>query len=200
MRSGKVIGAGVISAIAASLCCITPILGLIAGTSGMASTFSWIAPARPYFIGVTALVLIFAWYQKLKPVKVETDDCGCEVKKPSFWQSKKFLAIVTVLSVLMLSFPLYAHVFYPKHKNQTVVSDTKNIQTVEFKISGMTCKSCEQHVKQAVNKLQGIISSEVSYDNSNAIIQFDKTKSTISQIEEAINSTGYKAIENIIKQ
>lgn len=199
MKSGKVIGAGVVSAIAASLCCITPILGLIAGTSGMASTFSWIAPARPYLIGVTALVLIFAWYQKLKPAKVETDDCGCEVKKPSFWQSKKFLAIVTVFSIVMLAFPAYAHIFYPKNENKTVVTDTKNVQTVEFKISGMTCKSCEEHVKQAVNKLQGIISTEVSYDNSNAIIQFDKTQSTIAQIEEAINSTGYKAIENIIK-
>jgi len=199
LKSGKVIGAGVVSAIAASLCCITPILGLIAGTSGMASTFSWIAPARPYLIGVTALVLIFAWYQKLKPAKVETDDCGCEVKKPSFWQSKKFLAIVTVFSIVMLAFPAYAHIFYPKNENKTVVTDTKNVQTVEFKISGMTCKSCEEHVKQAVNKLQGIISTEVSYDNSNAIIQFDKTQSTIAQIEEAINSTGYKAIENIIK-
>lgn len=200
MKQGKVIGAGVVSAIAASLCCITPILGLIAGTSGMASTFSWIAPARPYLIGITAAVLIFAWYQKLKPVKVQTDDCGCEVKKTSFMQSKLFLGIVTGFSIIMLSFPAYAHIFYPKQKNQTIVADSKNIQTVEFKISGMTCASCEEHVKQAVNKLKGIVDTKVSYDDSNAIIQFDKTQSTIQQIEEAINSTGYKSIQTIIKQ
>ena len=65
----KLIGAGLLTAIAASLCCITPVLALVAGTSGLASTFSWLEPFRPYFIGLTILVLGFAWYQKLKPKK-----------------------------------------------------------------------------------------------------------------------------------
>jgi len=65
----KLIGAGLLTAIAASLCCITPVLALIAGTSGLASTFSWLEPFRPYFIGLTILVLGFAWYQKLLPKK-----------------------------------------------------------------------------------------------------------------------------------
>ena len=38
----------ILTAITASLCCITPVLALIAGTSGVASTFSWIEPFRPY--------------------------------------------------------------------------------------------------------------------------------------------------------
>lgn len=59
-------GAGLISAIAASLCCITPVLALVAGSSGIAAGFSWLEPARPYLIGITILVLGFAWYQKLK--------------------------------------------------------------------------------------------------------------------------------------
>ena len=65
----KLIGAGLLTAITASLCCITPVLALIAGTSGIASTFSWIEPFRPYLIGLTILVLGFAWYQKLKSQK-----------------------------------------------------------------------------------------------------------------------------------
>ena len=56
----KLIGAGLLTAITASLCCITPVLALIAGTSGIASTFSWIEPFRPYLIGLTILVLGFA--------------------------------------------------------------------------------------------------------------------------------------------
>jgi hypothetical protein len=38
----KLIGAGLLTAITASLCCITPVLALIAGTSGI--TFAWIEP------------------------------------------------------------------------------------------------------------------------------------------------------------
>ena len=69
VTDGKLIGTGLLTAIAASLCCITPVLALIAGTSGLASTFSWLEPFRPYFIGLTILVLVFAWFQKLKPIK-----------------------------------------------------------------------------------------------------------------------------------
>jgi mercuric ion transport protein len=76
MKTGnKLIEAGLFTAIAASLCCITPVLALIAGTSGLASTFSWLEPFRPYFIGSTILVLGFAWNQKLKPKK--QIDCNC---------------------------------------------------------------------------------------------------------------------------
>jgi len=58
--SKGLLGTGVITAIAASLCCITPILALISGASGIASSFTWMEPFRPYLIGITVLVLGFA--------------------------------------------------------------------------------------------------------------------------------------------
>ena len=105
----KLIGTGLLTAIAASLCCITPVLALIAGTSGLVSTFSWLEPFRPYFIGLTILVLGFAWYQKLKPQ--EQIDCNCKTEeKPKFIQKKTFLGIVTVFAIIMLAFPFYSNV------------------------------------------------------------------------------------------
>ena len=90
-----ILGNGVLSAIGASLCCITPLLALISGTSGLASTFSWLELFRPYLIGITVLVLGFAWYQKLKPKKAM--ECDCETQeKTKFIQSRTFLLIVTV--------------------------------------------------------------------------------------------------------
>jgi copper chaperone CopZ len=190
----KLIGAGLLTAITASLCCITPVLALIAGTSGMASTFSWIEPFRPYLIGLTVLVLGFAWYQKLKPQK--EIDCECETnEKPKFIQSKTFLGIVTVFAILMLSFPYYSGIFYPNTEKQIIVVDKSDIKTTEFKISGMTCASCEEHVNHEVNKLNGIVISKASYENENAIIEFDKTKTNEAEIEKAINSTGYKVTD-----
>ena len=55
----------------------------------------------------------------------------------------------------------------------------------------MTCSSCEEHVNLEVNKLNGVLSSKVSYEEGNAIIQFDSTKTTVIEIEKAINATGY---------
>ena len=190
----KLIGAGLLTAITASLCCITPVLVLIAGTSGIASTFSWIEPFRPYLIGLTILVLGFAWYQKLKPKK--EIDCECETdENPKFIQSKKFLEIVTVFAIVMMAFPYYSGIFYPNTEKQIIVVDKSDIKTKEFKISGMTCTSCEEHVNHEVNKLNGIVNSKASYENGNAIIEFDRTKANEMEIEKAINSTGYKVTD-----
>jgi copper chaperone CopZ len=190
----KLIGAGLLTAITASLCCITPVLAFIAGTSGIASTFSWIEPFRPYLLGLTFLVLGFAWYQKLTPKK--EIDCECEtVERTKFLQTKKFLGAVTMFAVVMMAFPYYSVFFYPDTQNQTIIVDKSNIKTAEFNISGMTCASCEKHVNHEVNKLNGIVNSNASYENRNAIVEFDRTKTNETEIEKAINSTGYKATD-----
>lgn len=190
----KIAGLGLLTAISASLCCITPVLALLAGTSGLASTFSWLDPLRPYLIGLTVLVLGFAWYQKLKPQKQIDCDCDTAEKTP-FIQTKKFLGILTVFAGLMLAFPTYAHIFFPQTENTTVVTDQSKIQTAEFKISGMTCSGCEEHVNQEVHKLTGIIKTTASYENGNAIIEFDQAQTGIEEIEEAIEKTGYSVTE-----
>jgi copper chaperone CopZ len=188
--NNKLAGLGLLTALTASLCCITPVLAILAGTSGLASTFSWVEPLRPYLIGLTVLVLGFAWYQKLKPGK--PIDCDCEEdEQPKFIDTKPFLGIVTGFTVLMLAFPWYSSAFYPEIEKESYYIDESNVRKVEFLISGMTCNSCEDHVNHEVNKLEGIVSLSTSYDNGNAIITFDKVKLSAEVIEEAINSTGY---------
>ncbi len=190
-QNNKLIGTGLLTAITASLCCITPVLALIAGTSGIASTFSWVEPFRPYLIGLTILILGFAWYQKLKPIK--EIDCECDTdKKPKFIQSKTFLGIVTVFAIVMLAFASYSGIFYPNTEKQITVVDKSNLITTEFKIIGMTCASCEKLVNHKVNKLNGIVKSKASYENGNAIVEFDRTTTSEAEIEKAINSAGYR--------
>ena len=186
----KLISTGLLAAFTASLCCITPLLAFIAGTSGLAATFSWIEPLRPYLIALTVFVLGFAWYLKLKPKKQL--DCNCEKEeKIPFTQSKMFLGTVTLFAVVMLAFPYYSGIFYPTTEKQIIIVDQSNIRKIEFTISGMTCASCGEHVNNEVNKLSGIISSEASYESRNAMVKFDDSKTNIDEIENAINGTGY---------
>ncbi len=192
-KNKKIIGAGLLTALASSLCCITPVLALISGTSGIATTFSWLEPFRPYLIGFTVLVLVFAWYQKLKPKKEINCDCGTD-QEPSFVQSKLFLGIVTVFAIVLTVFPYYSSVFYTKSEKKIILVDNTNIQTVNFKIKGMTCTSCEEHINHTVNQLDGVINANASYENENAKIEFDNSKTTISEIKKAVNSTGYLVI------
>ncbi|HHS95678.1 MAG TPA: heavy-metal-associated domain-containing protein, partial [Phaeodactylibacter sp.] len=79
-----------------------------------------------------------------------------------------------------------------------VVAD-ENIVPVEFEVQGMTCGGCERHVSDAVTKLEGIIEVSASFENKNTIVKFDKTKTTIEEIQKAIAGTGYKVKEKINK-
>jgi len=114
-----------------------------------------------------------------------------QTKSQNFSQTKSFLGIVTVFAIGMMALPYYSTIFYPIKEKQEREVDKADIQTTEFKISGMTCASCEEHVNHEVNKLMGIVSSNASYENENATIEFDRTKTNETEIEKAINSTGY---------
>ena len=59
----------------------------------------------------------------------------------------------------------------------------------------MTCANCEEHISHEVNKLNGIVNSKASYENGNAIIEFDRTKTNETEIEKAINSTAYRVTD-----
>ncbi|MCY7292522.1 MAG: mercuric transport protein MerTP [Ferruginibacter sp.] len=184
--------AGIFAAIGASLCCITPVLALLGGASGLATSFSWIEPYRPYFIGATIAIFGYTWYQKLKPQKVV--DCHCETdNKISFWQTKKFLGIITIIAALLIVFPYYSKVFYPKpQQTKVMVVHQNNIQTVQYNISGMDCEGCTAHINSELSKVNGVIEANTSYKNANTIVKFDNSKISFDSIASAVNNIGYK--------
>lgn len=184
--------AGLLTAMIASLCCITPVLALFSGATGIASTFSWLEPYRPYLIGLTVAVLAFAWYQKLKPKKADID-CACEEDKPSFWQTKTFLGIVTVLAFLLMAFPKYSHIFYPNpEKKEIIVVDKSNIQQVKFSIKGMTCEACTETINLALSKVPGVLEYQTEYKTGSSTVKFDGSKISEQAVTNAVNKTGYK--------
>ena len=194
---GTYTGAGILSAFAASLCCIAPVIAIFAGSSSIASSFSWLDPARPYLIGLSITILAFAWYLNLKSVKSSDLDCTCETtKNESFLYSKSFLGIVTLFAVIMMTFPLYAEIFYPKPKAQSMkISVSGANQQVVFKIQGMTCEACEAHVNNELSKVSGVLAYKTSYSHSNTQVTFDSSKVDIETLEAAIQRTGYKVLK-----
>lgn len=200
MKANKsAIGVGLLTAIGSSLCCITPLLAVLAGTTGLATTFQWVEPLRPYLIGLTVAALGFAWYQQFKPVV--QDDCGCEVTETSFFKGKSFLGIVTVFAALMLAFPLYSQILFPNQERQEISTiDKSQLQTVEFEVIGMTCGGCEVHVEHAVGELQGIVEVKASYESEKAIVKFDGSKTNLEEIEKAIKTTDYKVGASKLKK
>ena len=194
--SKKAAFTGLFAAIAASSCCIPPVIALIAGLGGSVSMLSWMDPYRPYLIGFAVIAIGYAWYNYLK--LKNTDDCDCEIdEKPKWYQTKGFLISITIFAAFSISFPYYAHIFYPDNKKEVVIISESDIQTISFSVEGMTCASCEVHIKHVVNELEGIINVDASFENKNTEVKFDTSKISKEDIESAINSTGYKVINPI---
>jgi len=186
-------GTGIITAIAASLCCITPVLALVAGTTGIASSFSWMEPLRPYLIGLTLVVLGFAWYQKLKKRSSDEITCDCETgTKTSFTQSKTFLGLITLFAILMMAFPYYSNAFYPTHKKVAVYGKTQDVKTVEFNIEGMSCSACNYTIQHAAMKVNGVLDAHADFKTGKATVKYDDSKTTINKVVQSIEKTNYK--------
>ena len=195
--SKSLFGAGLLAALAASLCCITPLLAVVGGLGGAASSFAWLEPYRSYLVALTVGVLGFAWYRQLGPAPASTDCCVVPAKR-SFMQSTGFLASITVLAALLLAFPYYGAKLYPAAKPSTAVATATAAapigQTRTYRIRGMTCEACAHHVEQAVQQVPGVQSVAVSYDQATAQVRYNGTQTQAIQVEKAINSTGYHVL------
>lgn len=186
------LGAGIVTAFIAALCCITPVIAVLAGIGGIAATFSFLEPFRPFMIGLTVLFLGFAWYQKLKPKKEIS--CECE-DDPSFFKSKSFLGIITVVVGLLVAFPNYSDIFIQDNSQNIVYVSDNQVEEVAFDIDGMTCTGCEASVKHAAQRVDGVLETDVSYASRKAVIVYDKSKTNREALVEAINATGFRVVE-----
>lgn len=192
----------IFTALAASICCITPVIAVIGGISGLAASFNWLEPYRPYLLSVTALLLGYAWYrhyQKLKDNGSCTNECGNDASQKSNKKlnlnSPKFLTFITVLAVLLAGFPYYGSYLIAKDNPNIVVIESKNIKTETILVGGMTCGSCEKAVETSLIKLKGVISATASTEKGNVVVNYDSTKITQKDLYKAIQDTGYKVLK-----
>jgi len=173
------------------------VLAVLGGLGGIASTFSFPEPLRPYLIGIAALVLGIAFYQAYKPVKEGDVDCACDDEensaKKNFLNSKAFLWIVTGVSILLFAFPSYSHMFFPDANNNIVVVNESDVTEARLYIEGMTCTGCEESVNYALKTEEGVISAESSYKTGIAEVKFDNSKVDVEKLSRVVeDKVGYK--------
>lgn len=98
-----------------------------------------------------------------------------------------------------MAFPKYAHIFFPKaEKKEIIIVDKSSIPQIEFKIKGMTCEVCTEHINSELSKINGVIEFHTSYENGTSAIRFDSNKTSINSLAKAITKTGYKIVSQKI--
>lgn len=183
---------GVLAALAASLCCIAPLLAIFGGIGGAATYFNWVEPYRPYLIGVTIIVFAFAWYQQLVFTLRNREDC-CAPAKRSFWQTKRFLLIATLFSVVLMAFPFYSSLFYKAPQKVAATSKISNsIKYVRLNIKGMGCADCTKHIDGTLTGLTGVASATTSFEKALTVVSYDPAKTNADSISHKIKEIGYQ--------
>ncbi len=62
-------------------------------------------------------------------------------------------------------------------------------------IEGMTCSSCAQNIEKATKRLEGVVEASVNIATEKLTISYEPQSLRLSEIKQAIEKAGYKAIE-----
>jgi copper chaperone CopZ len=60
-----------------------------------------------------------------------------------------------------------------------------------FTVTGMTCGGCENAVKRAVSRLDGVTDVSASHSDNRVVVDYDATKIDRAVVAEAIRKAGY---------
>ncbi len=107
MNEKAFVGASVVAAITASLCCILPIVFVLLG-AGIAGAAAFFATWRPLLLVITFLLLALGFYFAYrKPRQACEPGTACE--RPAVARTGRiWLWIATALVVLFAAFPYYS--------------------------------------------------------------------------------------------
>lgn len=78
-----------------------------------------------------------------------------------------------------------------------IATPTKNKQ-IQLPIAGMTCSACANRVERGLNRLNGVTKAVVNLAQEKAMITYDPTQTTVSQIEQTVNKLGYHTITETV--
>lgn len=79
------------------------------------------------------------------------------------------------------------------HGDMNMDMSKENIRHEMINIPTAQCDVCKENITKALNKVKGIQSFKVDIDKKVVHINFDKTVTNISKIENAITMAGYAA-------
>jgi len=99
------------------------------------------------------------------------------------------------LMMLMFAAALLAGCNTTGEKKDKSSTEQQNLATewveVTINVGGMTCDGCEKAIKASVDKLDGIAEVESSHEEGWTRVKYDKTQTSVEDIEGKITETGY---------
>lgn len=191
MKDRPILFGSLAAGLLASACCIGP---LILGAIGLGSLGfgAWLAPARPWFLALTGLLLAIGFFLAYRPVRAGACEPGqaCEMPK-SRRPQRIMLWAVTLVAAALATYPSWG----AKSSGgppRTVAPDSSTA-VVTLDVSGMTCEACEGEIERELQAVPGVVQASVDYERSRAEIVVPKAFGDLSPLIAAVEKAGYEA-------
>lgn len=196
MRRSLLVGGSLLTALAASLCCILPLIAAAGGIAVLGASTAFEA-WRPYLLFATVLLLSGGGFLAYRDYR---RGCApgslCETKPVTKWNFLS-LGLVAAVALSLALFPYYSSSVVqamgaPKVKKE---SPNGNIQSSHFGISGMTCSSCARGLEASFRNMPGVREAKVDYDSKQATVTFEPSKQTDEALKNLVAEAGYKVTQ-----
>lgn len=151
-----------------------------------------IAAGLFYPFGIILNPMVSAAAMSLSSVCVVTNALRLRFFKSAFQNSESTAAPKPAASEAIPAEPKACPVLEPEtpeERNSTEMADTK---TLNLAVTGMSCKHCQAHVKEALEKVPGVASAEVDLEGAKACVKADDSV-TADALVKAVEAAGYGA-------
>lgn len=192
MKRGNIsAAASVLTAIVASACCIGPALLAFLGV-GSLGIFGTLESYRPYFIGLTVVLLGLAFYLTYRKREIACEDGSCKVVKAGKW-NKIGVWTSAVIALAAILFP-YLNITPAATASTTKPTGTQSQYATAFlNIKGMDCKACANGLQASLSQIKGVNSAVVNYEAGSAVIKYNRQEIVPSAFTDFLTRAGYKS-------
>lgn len=191
------LGGALLAALAASSCCIGPLVLAALGIGG-AGAFAAVGAYRPYILAATAVLLaggFYLTYRKPRTAPAEGDACGCEKPSPKAGRAARIgLWIATGMVVLFAAAPNLLACFASRGQ-QGVVATTAgaSLKRATIYVEGMDCEACATHIRGALGKVGGFHDLTLDLKAQAITVAYEPAAGRLQAYVAAINDLGYEA-------
>lgn len=183
---------GVVAGIAASLCCIGPLLSLGLGLGSFAAA-AWFSQWRPVLLGITFVLLGLAWYLTYRRPKADCADGTCA--RPLGQTARVSLWVGTIVA---LTAAVYPSLPAAKHQiNATAVASSDARFSVQ--IPSMDCPPCAAGIEASLSRAPGVRQAAVDYDSKAAVLVYDPAVTNRDRLLALIDASGFPAERSTLK-
>ena len=190
MKDRQVLFGSLAAGLLASACCIGPLaLGAIGlGSLGFGA---WLAPARPWFLVLTGVLLAIGFFLAYRPLRASACETGPACETPEKRRPQRIMLWgVTLVAIGLATYPSWGA--RPGGRAQSIARDS-SAAVVILDVSGMTCDACAAEIETGLREVPGVVQASVDYEQSRTEIVVGIAPIDPGSLIAAVEKTGYRA-------